>query len=616
MPNSWNAFQRAHAGQGLSSSQMSSMYRSSGGGGGGGSSYTSGGGGGSSYASGGGGGSSYTSGGGGGSSSWNAFQSAHKGQGLTSADMSTMYRAAKSKSAAASPSVKTSAAATSSLSSWQQFEHDHRGQGYTPSQLSTLYHQQKHDQLASPSAAAPPKTGSKKPETWNEVQARFKGTGLSRQEVSEVYQRQKAGTTGLSSRVGNLSTASPRKPNNWNEVCRCTAATQSEHFDWILILSTTILTSCVACYMQFQSDLKGTPLTLDQKRALYHTLKSTNQESVVRPVIPEWAASGQDWSQQYQETTMARQAFARSTEHLPPPPAPEPEQIQTTTDLAIDESRLDCGAAIGRGGFGEVTAATLDGTPVAIKFLPVGSKRSVKAFTQELAALMAFSHPNVVRLFGYTKVKERPGRLGLVMEFLAGGSLWDRLHGVEAEPLEIQHKNDIAVQVGAALKFVHGKEHAHRDLKSQNILLSVPQPQTKLKVCLADFGFVTTRNQIESTMASQQSSAIFVGTPTTAAPEIYAEQVVESDVVAWQACDMYAFGVVLWEMFEEDEPHFGKRPAEIKKIVTNPDPKARLPFTAATPETLQQLIHQVWSFDPKKRPTAADFLPRLQKELG
>lgn len=86
---------------------------------------------------------------------------------------------------------------------------------------------------------------------------------------------------------------------------------------------------------------------------------------------------------------------------------------------------------------------------------------------EEVKVFSSLSHPCIVKFFG---VCVTPPNLAIVMEFMAGGSLHDVLH-VEMRDLSSNQKYQMVTDSLSALKYMHGKDIAHRDIKSMNILV-------------------------------------------------------------------------------------------------------------------------------------------------
>jgi serine/threonine protein kinase len=191
---------------------------------------------------------------------------------------------------------------------------------------------------------------------------------------------------------------------------------------------------------------------------------------------------------------------------------------------------LEC---LGRGGMGAVYKArqkSLDRW-VAIKILAPereGRERFAERFAREAQTLARLSHPHIVTIhdFGQTG-----GLFYLVMEYIDGVNLRDLLRDGKLEP---QQALAIVPPICEALQYAHDKGIVHRDIKPENLLLDRDG-----RVKIADFG-------IASLIGAENESA---GTPAYMAPE----QAASKREVDHRA-DIYALGVVLYEMLTGERP--------------------------------------------------------------
>jgi serine/threonine-protein kinase len=182
---------------------------------------------------------------------------------------------------------------------------------------------------------------------------------------------------------------------------------------------------------------------------------------------------------------------------------------------------------------------TVLGREVAVKVMAAGLLGDTAArnrFFREAKAAARLQHVNIVTIFEFGEHDETPF---IVMEFLRGGSLADRLR--EAPPMTLADKLDVAIQVCAGLEAAHTQGMVHRDLKPANIWIC---PDGTLK--LLDFGI--------GTAASSSATFDVLSSPSYISPE----QVAGKDVD--NRTDIYSSGVVLYEMltghcpFESDSP--------------------------------------------------------------
>lgn len=224
--------------------------------------------------------------------------------------------------------------------------------------------------------------------------------------------------------------------------------------------------------------------------------------------------------------------------------------------------RYQLNARVGMGGMAVVYDAEdlLLGRRVAVK-LPqpvLASDPAFRArFVNEARAAAALAHPNVVAVYD---VGEEAGTPFLVMEFVEGESLRERLQREgRLPPAEIVR---IAAAVADALAAAHERGLVHRDVKPANILLT---PDGRVR--LADFGIALALGADSATR-----TGTLLGSIHYLAPELIRGE------VATPAADIYALGVVLYEMATGRVPYTGDNPLAIavQHVETEPSPPSRL----------------------------------------
>ncbi|KXZ44067.1 hypothetical protein GPECTOR_74g681 [Gonium pectorale] len=222
---------------------------------------------------------------------------------------------------------------------------------------------------------------------------------------------------------------------------------------------------------------------------------------------------------------------------------------------------------------------------------------------QEVEVLARCRHPNVVRLLAANLT---PPRVCLVME-LMDTSLDRLLHGGGAQSgalpgrMALHQVLHIALQVARALAYLH-PTILHRDLKPANVLVSEPNSATPV-VKLADFGL----SRLHNTVVITRNPA--VGTAPYMAPEVF--DVLNQRVT--DKVDIWAFGVILWEMLTGQRPWPGLDPVQIACAISIRG--ARLPLESLPPERcpakLRALLTACWEQDPSRRPAAAEVVKTL-----
>jgi serine/threonine-protein kinase len=248
---------------------------------------------------------------------------------------------------------------------------------------------------------------------------------------------------------------------------------------------------------------------------------------------------------------------------------------------------------LGEGGMATVYAAhhRLVDRPCAVKVMqPQLAKNEVirERFRREAKAAQKLAHPNIIEIFDQGELPD--GSLFLVMELLEGQTLADLLmHG--AVPLE--RALPISIQIARALARAHDLEVIHRDLKPENIFLAVDE-DGKDHIKLLDFGIARSMQDARLTGAGE----VF-GTPQYMAPERI------TSIDAGPAADLYALGIILYEMLTGELPFDASDVATffIKHMKEAPPPvRSRNPDV---PEEVERLVLELLEKDPKDRPVDA-----------
>jgi photosystem II stability/assembly factor-like uncharacterized protein len=203
----------------------------------------------------------------------------------------------------------------------------------------------------------------------------------------------------------------------------------------------------------------------------------------------------------------------------------------------------------------------------------------VKRFEQEAKVIARLEHLHILPVHDYG---ERDGCLFLVMRFIEGGTLKERMQG---GPLSLDEARRVVTQVGSALDYAHQRGVIHRDLKPSNILID-PQGNCYL----SDFGIA---KMAEGTLGLTGSGV--VGTPHYMAPE--QGQSLKVD----HRADIYAMGIVVYEMVTGRVPFDAETPfAVVLKHLTEPLPLPRA-LRPDLPEEVERVILKALAKDPADR---------------
>lgn len=263
--------------------------------------------------------------------------------------------------------------------------------------------------------------------------------------------------------------------------------------------------------------------------------------------------------------------------------------VSSGNDIEIPFSEIAFGDRIGEGTFGLVYKATWRGSPVAVKMLKMQNitEHALQEFRKELQILARLRHPNIVLLMG---ASTNPPNLTFVTEFLAGGSLFDVL---QAKKLTIDNYlfKRMAREIAQGMNYLHLSNIIHRDLKSLNILLD---HNNTVKIC--DFGL--SKMKKDSDVMTKK-----IGTPIWMAPELIRGEDYNEKV------DVYAYGVILWEMATGKLPYADMDSIQIAVAVSSKGLRPPIPDT--WPPFIRELAQQCWHENQAVRPSFQQILDRL-----
>ncbi|KAL6649257.1 hypothetical protein ACP70R_013481 [Stipagrostis hirtigluma subsp. patula] len=263
------------------------------------------------------------------------------------------------------------------------------------------------------------------------------------------------------------------------------------------------------------------------------------------------------------------------------------------SECEIPWEDLDIGERIGLGSYGEVYRADWNGTEVAVKkFLDQDFYGdALDEFRSEVRIMRRLRHPNIVLFMGAVT---RPPNLSIVSEYLPRGSLYKILHRPNCQ-IDEKRRIKMALDVAKGMNCLHTSVPTivHRDLKSPNLLVD---NNWNVKVC--DFGLSRLKH---STFLSSKSTA---GTPEWMAPEVLRNE--QSN----EKCDVYSFGVILWELATLRMPWGGMNPMQVVGAVGFQD--RRLDIPKEVDPLVARIIYECWQKDPNLRPSFAQLTSALK----
>ena len=238
---------------------------------------------------------------------------------------------------------------------------------------------------------------------------------------------------------------------------------------------------------------------------------------------------------------------------------------------------------LGRGAFGRVYRAFDPNLKiyVAIKVLIAEDDPELLVrFQAEARATAGLLHPNIVTLYEFS---EEAGAPYLVMELLDGQTLQE----VIGKPLSLLDKVNIMYQVAEGLRHAHAKGVVHRDMKPGNIMV-LKDGVTKI----LDFGIARLLDK-DGTRRSRQGD--FAGTIPYMAPELF--HGVDADKLA----DIFAYGVIFYELLTGEQPFYAKDPGTVMYRITTYEPPPLRETIPEVPPALENLVRRLMAKERELR---------------
>jgi serine/threonine-protein kinase len=284
------------------------------------------------------------------------------------------------------------------------------------------------------------------------------------------------------------------------------------------------------------------------------------------------------------------------------------EESQSEPKLFGDGGRYELRERIGFGGMGAVYAGRdlkID-RRVAVKVLRaeyMADDLVRKRFEREAKAAGKLSHPNIVTIYDFV---EDGGSIGIVMEFMGGGTLLDRMNDAQDGRLGVQFALQVARDTLLGLDAAHKAGLVHRDVKPGNLLFD-----EEGKVKIADFGVVQSHDTDDVTALTRDGG--HPGTLVYMAPE----QIDGAEVEG--RSDVYALAAVLYESlagaryFERDG--LGRTERALMDAICELPPVPLRDHAPYVPRQVEGLIELALAKFVEDRPTALEMATRIQEVL-
>lgn len=296
----------------------------------------------------------------------------------------------------------------------------------------------------------------------------------------------------------------------------------------------------------------------------------------------------------------------------------------TKEEWEIDPSKLEIRYEVARGTYGTVYRGTYDGQDVAVKLLDWGEDGLATnaetaalrtSFQQEVAVWHKLDHPNVTKFVGASmgtselKIPSKnpssnpssnsqnnlPARACcVVVEYLSGGTLKKYLIKNWKKKLTYSNVIQLSLDLSRGLSYLHSKKIVHRDVKTENMLLEHPSRTLKI----ADFGVARVEAQNPKDMTGE------TGTLGYMAPEVLDGKPYN------RKCDVYSFGICLWEIYCCDMPYPDLSFADVTSAVVRQNLRPEIP--RCCPSALANIMRRCWDANPDKRPDMDEVVTLLE----
>ena len=265
----------------------------------------------------------------------------------------------------------------------------------------------------------------------------------------------------------------------------------------------------------------------------------------------------------------------------------------------ISSAEVELHHLLGKGSYGEIYKGTWRGNSVAVKKIKGGAQLALSVyaeFRREVWLMTGLNHPCIVNLLGFST-----SPLMMIMECVTGGDLFGLISN-KAIDITWELRLKLAVDMAQGMALLHGINPPliHRDLKSPNVLVMIPDMDAPVIAKIADFGL---------------SSRLFVDTlteravenPTWCAPEVLQK------IPYTEKVDVYSYGMILWEMITREMPFNNYRFGH--QVETDVVAGVRPSIPSDCWEEYAELISACWAQNPAARPSFLEVIQTLKSMI-
>ncbi|KAL6126928.1 hypothetical protein ACLB2K_074973 [Fragaria x ananassa] len=271
--------------------------------------------------------------------------------------------------------------------------------------------------------------------------------------------------------------------------------------------------------------------------------------------------------------------------------------VQKPQEWAINPTKLVINKeAFARGAFATVHKGRYNDEEVAVRKLDWGKDEGgflQRDFQREIFVWYNLDHPNITKCIGATTLMVGSSAC-VVAEYVPGGTLRSHLKKFRETKLKFKVVLQLALDLAKGLSYLHSKNIVHRDLKSENLLLD-----KNGRVKIADFGL----SRLEASILSEMTGK--TGTAAYMAPEVLESKPYN------KKCDVYSFGICLWEICSCQMPYSDySKMSEVTSAVVYNNLRPQIPKSC--PSSLAKVIKRCWHADPRKRPDMEEVVTMLE----
>eukprot|EP00746_Dinoflagellata_sp_MGD_P040490 gnl/MRDRNA2_/MRDRNA2_19786_c0_seq1.p1 gnl/MRDRNA2_/MRDRNA2_19786_c0~~gnl/MRDRNA2_/MRDRNA2_19786_c0_seq1.p1 ORF type:complete len:519 (+),score=116.51 gnl/MRDRNA2_/MRDRNA2_19786_c0_seq1:94-1650(+) len=283
--------------------------------------------------------------------------------------------------------------------------------------------------------------------------------------------------------------------------------------------------------------------------------------------------------------------------------------IQVSTQKKDIDTHYDFDKELGHGAFGKVykVSEKHTGEERVCKEVSIGamSPQEAEMMKAELDITKALDHPYVVKLYEYC---QSPQMIYIIMELIPGGDVRDLIDS-KKDQVDERHAAKFMRQHLMALEYCHGQGVLHKDIKPENMMLTIKNDPANAELKVIDFGLAQA-----VTDRTKEDMGVIAGTPPYMAPELITEK------PFGEAVDLWSIGVSNWNLLTNTFP-FGDMPdyngdiQAIKRVIAAGDCDFNVPEWEHRSKYAQDFTKKLLAVNPHERMTSTEALehPWLEK---